>query len=63
MLIQKRKIAIIDRKEKEKKRKGKEKGKEKEKRGKHVMEVQTRKHFISFFLFFFKMDDERDQPT
>ena len=53
MLIQKRKIAIIDRKEKEKKRKGKEKGKEKEKRGKHVMEVQTRKHFISFFSFLF----------
>jgi hypothetical protein len=50
MLIQKRKIAIIDKKEKEKKRKGK--GKEKEKRGKHVMEVQTRKHFISFLSFF-----------
>jgi hypothetical protein len=49
MLIQKRKIAIIDKKEK--KRKGK--GKEKEKRGKHVMEVQTRKHFISFFSFLF----------
>jgi hypothetical protein len=48
MLIQKRKIAIIDKKEK--KRKGK--GKEKEKRGKHVMEVQTRKHFISFLSFF-----------